>query len=85
MSLAAASEARKERLLALRRKRAGEDVQDTRYVNASFFFSLELKMFDPDLKRRCQPAPLDQSKFQPRNAHVAQAPNQRGYGGYPRV
>ena len=36
MSLAAASEARKERLLALRRKRAGEEVEDTRYVTPSF-------------------------------------------------
>lgn len=33
MSLAAASEARKERLLALRRKRAGDDAAEvTRYV-----------------------------------------------------
>jgi hypothetical protein len=32
MSLAAASEARKERLLALRRKRAGDDAEVTRYV-----------------------------------------------------
>jgi coiled-coil domain-containing protein 12 len=37
MSLAAASDARKERLLALRRKRAGEDLQDTRYVTLIFF------------------------------------------------
>ncbi len=40
MSLAAASEARKERLLALRRKRAGEEVEDTRYVSYAKF-SLE--------------------------------------------
>jgi hypothetical protein len=33
MSLAAASEERKARLLALRKKRAGEDVEDTRYVD----------------------------------------------------
>src|SRR5579863_10380764 len=45
MSLAAASEARKERLLSLRRKRAGEDDPDTRYVTPSFFFSLEPKKF----------------------------------------
>jgi hypothetical protein len=32
MSLAAASEARKARLLALRKKRTGEDVEDSRYV-----------------------------------------------------
>ena len=37
MSLAAASEARKARLLALRRKRAGEEVEGTGYV--PFFFS----------------------------------------------
>ena len=36
MSLAAASEARKERLLALRRKRAGEEVEVTRYVLQAF-------------------------------------------------
>ncbi len=36
MSLAAASEARKARLLALRKKRAGEDVEDVRYVTPDF-------------------------------------------------
>ena len=36
MSLAAASEARKARLLALRRKRAGEEVEQIEYV--PFFF-----------------------------------------------
>jgi hypothetical protein len=32
MSLAAASEARKARLLALRKKRAGEEVEDSQYA-----------------------------------------------------
>ena len=35
MSLAAASEERKARLIALRKRRAGEDVDDTRYVASS--------------------------------------------------
>ena len=37
MSLAAASEARKARLLALRRKRAGEEVEGIEYVPIFFF------------------------------------------------
>jgi coiled-coil domain-containing protein 12 len=65
MSLAAASEARKERLLALRRKRIGEDVQDTRYVNTSFFFSLELKKFDPDLSGDANQPLLINRNFDP--------------------
>jgi hypothetical protein len=36
MSLAAASEARKARLLALRRKRAGEEVEDIEYIPVFF-------------------------------------------------
>jgi len=49
MSLAAVSEARKERLLALRRKRAGEDVQDARYVTTSFFSPWN-RNFDPETR-----------------------------------
>ena len=36
MSLAAASEARKARLLALRNKRAGGDIEDSQYVSHIF-------------------------------------------------
>jgi hypothetical protein len=42
MSLAAASEARKARLLALRKKRAGEDTEDIRYVTPGFKTKLVL-------------------------------------------
>jgi hypothetical protein len=42
MSLAAASEARKARLLALRKKRAGEDAEDIRYVTPGFQTKLVL-------------------------------------------
>ena len=44
MSLAAASEERKARLLALRKRRAGDDADDTRYVTPGFRWNLVLML-----------------------------------------
>jgi hypothetical protein len=62
MSLASASEARKERLLALRRKRAGEDVQDARYVTTSFFSPWKPKVWSgPSSGDATQPALINRN------------------------